>query len=168
MVGLPLILGISVLGLTALVQGPGPALRMPTKAFLMELERSPALRIILNRYLFVLMSQLAQSVACHRFHVVEARLARWLLMTRDRAHSNSFTITHEFLSFMLGVRRVGITNAAGALQKRKLITYSRGELSILNPEGLLAASCDCYEIDVAIYKRLMRRRLPAQPIRAAS
>jgi hypothetical protein len=114
------------------------------------------------------MGQLAQSIACHGFHVVEERLARWLLMTRDRAHSDTFAITQESLSFMLGVRRVGITNAAGALQKRKLITYSRGQLTILDRDGLLATSCVCYELDRSTYKRGMRRRRPSDPVPSLS
>lgn len=168
MVGIPLILDTPVLGLCALVQGPGSALRMPTQTFLRELELSPPLLLHLKRYLSVMMAQLAQSIACHRFHVLEARLARWLLMTRDRAHSDTFSITQESLSFMLGVRRVGITNAAGALQKRKLIIYSRGQLTILDRDGLLAASCACYELDRSAYKRGMRRRPPTNPGRSPS
>lgn len=155
MYGIPLMLGVNVSPLHAVVQGPGTAWRMDDERFHSELERSVALQQELNRYVYVLISQLAQTAACTRFHVVEERLARWLLMIRDRAHSEEFHITHELLAQVLGVRRVGVTKAAGSLQKKKLISYTRGDVKIHDIEGLEAASCRCYRADMETYNRIL-------------
>ena len=144
MVGIPLALGAAVSPVRALVQGGGTAMRMKSARFSREIRKSPQLQTEVYRYANALMAQVSQTAACNRFHVVEARLARWLLMTRDRMQSKEFRLTQEFLSHMLGVRRAGVTNAAHALQKRKLIEYSRGEITILDEKGLQAASCECY------------------------
>jgi len=156
MFGVSLMLGVDVSPLHALVQGAGPALRMNATRFRRQLASSRALRQGLNRYIYVLISQLAQTAACTRFHVVEARLARWLSMTRDRAGSDEFYLTQEFLSHMLGVRRVGVTKAASSLQKHKLISYSRGVISILDRNGLEAAACGCYLADKKTYDKIMK------------
>jgi CRP-like cAMP-binding protein len=155
MLGITLMLEVDTAPFHALVQGGGPALRIPAPSFIHQLEQSPALRRELKRYLYVSMSQLAQTAACTRFHVVEKRLARWLLMTQDRAHSDSFHVTHLFLAYILGVRRVGITKAASSLQQRKLISYHRGEITILDRAALEAASCGCYRAGEETYARIL-------------
>lgn len=155
MFGIPLALGIDVSPVRAVVQGAGSALRMDARTFCRELGRSQALQREIDRYVFVHVTQLAQTAACTRFHVVEARLARWLLMTQDRAHADAFHVTQEFLALMLGVRRVGVTKAASSLQKRNLIHYSRGDVTVLDRRGLKAASCGCYKADRESYDRIL-------------
>lgn len=155
MLGAQLALGVATAPLRALVQGPGPAWRIGTGPFRTELARSPALQGAMNRYLYVLMVQLAASAACRRFHLIGPRLARWLLMSQDRAHADNFRVTHEFLAYMLGVRRVGITNAASALQRSGLIEYSRGDLTVLDRRGLEAAACGCYAADEDVYDEML-------------
>ena len=153
--GVSLVLGIERSPLRALVQGGGPALRMSAAAFKRGFRASPALQRLLNRYLYVLMTQLAQSAACTRFHVIEARLARWLLMTQDRAGASQFRVTHAFLAWMLGVRRPGVTKAANALQARGLLTYKHGTVAVLNRRGLEAAACPCYAVDRKLYQSVL-------------
>jgi CRP-like cAMP-binding protein len=157
MLGAQLVLGVSTIPLRALVQGTGTARRVRTGAFRRELAASKALQIGLNRYLYVLMAQLATSAACTRFHRIGPRLARWLLMSHDRAHSDSFHLTQEFLAYMLGVRRVGITRAASDLQRRGLVRYRRGEITVLDRAGLEAVACSCYEVDRVAYERTLGR-----------
>jgi CRP-like cAMP-binding protein len=121
-------------------------MRMSTESFRKAFEASPPLQRSLHRYANALMAQITQTAACNRFHAVDARLARWLLMTRDRLSSGEFRLTHEFLSHMLGVRRVGVTQAASALQRQGLIEYQRGNIKILDHPGLEAAACSCYRL----------------------
>jgi CRP-like cAMP-binding protein len=151
MLGVQLALGVATEPLRSLVQGEGRALRIDAAAFRRELAATPALRATLDRYVYVLLSQHARAAACLRFHMIEERLARWLLMSQDRALSDVFQLTQEFLAYMLGVRRVGVTVAAGELQRRHLIAYERGEMRILDRAGLELAACSCYASDRAVY-----------------
>ncbi|HXC38180.1 MAG TPA: Crp/Fnr family transcriptional regulator [Burkholderiales bacterium] len=146
MVGMPMALGFGVSAVRALVQGGGPAVRMSAARFRAEFRKSAPLQQALFRYNHLLMAQISQTAACNRFHEAEPRLARWLLMTRDRVHSEEFLLTHEFLAHMLGVRREGVTEAAGSLQAAGLIHYSRGKIRIEDPVKLEAAACSCYRI----------------------
>ena len=154
MVGVQLALGVSTAPTRALVQGAGASWRIDSARFRVELSRSDALVRSMNRYLYVLMSQLATSAACLRFHQIGPRLARWLLMTHDRAHADTFAVTQEFLAYMLGVRRVGVTAAAGALQRDGLIGYRRGSVTVRDRHGLEAAACSCYASDRRTYARI--------------
>ena len=146
MLGIPLALGVSDSPVRALIQGTGMALRMTAAHFRNELQLNVLLQREVFRYTYELMVQMTQTAACSRFHRVEARLARWLLMTRDRVRSNDIHLTQELLANMLGVRRVGVTKAAGDLRQRSLISYNRGHINILDSEGLEEAACQCYQI----------------------
>ena len=155
MVGAQLALGVPTSPLRALVQGSGPAWRVAADDLRAQLDASPALRDVMHRYLYVLMSQQATSAACLRFHQIDRRLARWLLMSQDRAGAASFHVTQEFLAYMLGVRRVGVTVAASGLQRAGLIEYHRGQLTVLDRPALETAACDCYAADNATYAALL-------------
>jgi PAS domain S-box-containing protein len=146
MVGISLTLGMDVASVRALVQGTGTAMRMESARFYKEFQRCGPLQNELHRYSHAKLAQARQTAACNCFHVMEERLACWLLMTRDRVHSKDFPLTQEFLSHILGVRREGVTRAVGRLQKRKLIEYSRGRIRIVDQPGLEAASCSCYQV----------------------
>ena len=151
MVGIPVALGSAVSPFRAVVQGGGTAMRMTVANFRREFSQSAALRRELFLFTHLLMIQIAQTAACNRFHVVTQRMARWLLMTRDRVNSNEFRITQEFLALMLGVQRSRVSLAAGSLQERKLIGYRRGTVTILDQKGLEAAACGCYKTVKDIY-----------------
>ncbi len=144
MIGARLALGVDTSSVRALVQGTGGAMKMNAKRFLREFRRSQALQRVLLQFTDSLMVQISQTAACNHFHLVEARLARSLLMTAERMRAAEFHLTHEFLAEMLGVRRVGVTMAASALQRRGFIRYRRGNISILDQQGLEAACCPCY------------------------
>lgn len=154
MLGATLALGVADAPLKAVVQGSGSALRMTAAQFQHELRNSPSILSTLNRYLYVLVTQLSQTAACTHFHEIGPRLARWLLMTHDRAHADHFHLTQEYLADMLGVRRSSITIAAGKLQQQKLISYIRGEINILDRKELETMSCACYSVLNDHYARL--------------
>lgn len=146
MVGISLALGVSTSPVRALVQGAGSAMRMTSTRFGSELKHNRPLRRALDRCAYVAMATAMQTAVCNKAHRLDARLARWLLMARDRAASDRFQCTQESIALMLGVRRAGVTTAASVLQRRNLIRYSRGAMEILDREGLLALSCSCYEV----------------------
>lgn len=151
LVGTSAAVGINVSQYRAVVQGAGSAMRMPIAVLRKEFDASIALHRGVLRFTHALMGQIAQTAGCNRFHRAEMRLARWLLVTRDRLRSETFHLTHRFLALMIGVRRVGVTEAAGNLARRKLISCSRGNVRILNVKGLKGASCECYEVVKAMY-----------------
>ncbi len=156
MLGVEVMLGIRSSPFDALVQGAGHAWRIGARSFRAELEASRPLRQLLLRYVHVRMDQLGRSAACQRFHEVAPRLARWLLMSQDRAHSSHFEMTHEFLACMLGVRRSGVSLAAAVLQKAGLIRYSRGELTVLDRTGVESVACSCYGADRRAYSEALQ------------
>lgn len=153
MLGMSSILEVEAAPFEALVQGSGSAWRMEIGEFRREVRARPALSSRLACYLYVQMLDLAQMVACTRFHLLEARLARWLLMMSDRAQSDHFDVTQVLMSRMLGVRRAGVTLAAAALQKRGLINYHRGTIVVRERRGLEHAACSCYANARESYKR---------------
>lgn len=146
MAGLPLFLGSRTSLYEVVSQVAGHGLRMPAAVFADELTRSPALRTRMLHYSELRMAMLGQTAACNAAHRIGARLARWLLLSQDSVDGDTFVLTHEFLSHMLGAERPSVTLAAGALQKRGLITYRRGSVRIKDRAGLEKAACECYEI----------------------
>jgi CRP-like cAMP-binding protein len=146
MIGLPVFMGVKTSRNLAVVQGAGFAMSMKATVFRQECSEGGSLARLLQRYTHSVLTQISQSAVCNQFHAVDARLARWLLMTHDRVDQDEFLLTQEFLSNMLGVRREGVSKAAGDLQRSKLIRYSRGRLKILNRPGLEAISCSCYRL----------------------
>lgn len=146
MVGISLALGIATSPVRALVQGAGGAMRMTSARFGRELKRNRPLQRALHRCAYIAMATAMQTAVCNRAHLIQARLARWLLIASDRAASDTFQCTQVAIALMLGVRRVGVSHAAGGLQRRKLIRYRRGAIQILDRPGLRAVSCSCYEV----------------------
>jgi CRP-like cAMP-binding protein len=145
LVGVQLALGASKSSFILVVQGAGTAMCMGASRYARELERSPALNREVLKFTHLLMIQFGQTAGCNRYHPVSQRLARWLLMTRDRLNANEFKLTQQFLASMLGVQRPRVSGAAAELKKKRLIRYSRGTITILDEKGLLANCCPCYD-----------------------
>ena len=154
-VGLPVFLG-GVSSTTTIVQLAGSAYRMRADDFISSLADSPELKALLHRYALAMMDEASQTAACNRTHPLEERCAKWLLLVHDRVESASFPLTHKFLAVMLGVRRAGITVAAGTLQKAGIISYTRGRVNILDRAALERASCDCYDKLRRVRERVFR------------
>lgn len=155
MIGVPLLLGTTQIPLQVIVQVPGDGLRMKADVFKDQVYAGSPLHTLLLRYTQTLMNQISQTAACNRLHSLEGRCCRWLLMTSDRVESDSFPITQEFLSYMLGVRRASVSEVAATLQKSGLIDYQRGQITIRDRQGLEAACCECYQSSQQEYKRLL-------------
>lgn len=155
MLGTELVLGLAKTPWRALVQGAGQCWRIEAKALRQECITSPALRQVMQTSLLVRLHQQTLASACERFHMIGPRLARWLLMSQDRAEADSFHVTQEFMALMLGVRRVGVTVAAGEFQHSGLIKYHRGELTVLNRTALEAQACSCYAADRLLHDELI-------------
>jgi CRP-like cAMP-binding protein len=154
-VGLPVLNGAGSMPFRVVVQVEGHAWRLPADALTRLVDERPAVRRLLMRYSQYFTDQVAQSVACNRLHTLDERCARWLLMTHDRVDGDSFELTHEFLSYMLGVRRAGVTVAMGALQAAGVVRYSRGRVKVLERPRLEEASCGCYQITRTALRRLL-------------
>jgi len=146
MLGMSVFMGVKTSQNRVAVQGAGSAMRMKATGLRKHCTNGGILPRLLRRYSHSLITQITQSALCNQLHSVDARLARWLLMTHDRMGNDEFQLTQEFLSNMLGVRREGVSRAAADLQKRNLISYSRGRLRVIDRAGLEATSCGCYEI----------------------
>ena len=146
MIGLPVFLGVETANNRAIAQGAGMAMKISSEDFLTECNRGETLPKILQRFTHSMLAQISQSAVCFRFHQVEARLARWLLMTADRMQSSEFQITQDFLADMLGVRREAVNKSAVSLQNQDIIEYTRGKMQILDRANLEKISCFCYVV----------------------
>ncbi|GAB1542485.1 Crp/Fnr family transcriptional regulator [Scytonema sp. NUACC21] len=160
-VGLAGILGRNIAIYQAQVQIPGDAMRIDAKILKTEFHQPGVLQTLLLRYCQMFLTQVSQSAACNRFHTVEERLARWLLLIQDLVGSEELPLTHEFLANMLGSRRSGVTVAAGTLQKAGMLRYSRGKITIVNREALEATTCECYGVISQEIAWLLGNKSPA-------
>lgn len=158
MVGLPLVFGDNRAPTSVYIQVPGAGLRMKAARFKQALAQSTSMRATMLRYAHAFFNQVAQSAACNRFHNIQQRTCRWMLMTHDRMQSDEFLLTQEFLAMMLGVQRTGVTAAAGGLQRAGLIRYNRGNVTIVDRRGLERLSCECYGVSKTEFDRLLGKR----------
>jgi len=154
-IGLPVLMGADRMPYRVFVQVAGDGWRLSADAFRRLVDERAPVRRLLLRFAQAFSDQVSQSVACNRLHTVDERCARWLLMTLDRVHGESFELTHEFLSYMLGVRRAGVTVAMGTLQGAQIIRYVRGRVTVLDRPRLEEASCGCYHITRTASDRLL-------------
>ncbi len=157
MAGLPVVLGGTIGSHRALVQVAGEAIRLKATVLQAEFDKGDSLQKILLRYVQILLAQTSQAVACNRFHTTEERLARWLLLVADAVSSDEFLLTQEFISQMVGVRRAGVTVAAGNLAQLGLIRHTRGKIEIVNRLGLEDFSCECYGVISNELSRMLRQ-----------
>jgi CRP-like cAMP-binding protein len=155
LVGIALFMGGNTVPNRAVVQSAGEAFRMTTKILQDEFARAGMFQRLLLRYTQALMTQMSQTAVCNRLHTVEQQLCRWLLLSRDRLNTDELVMTQELIANMLGVRREGVTMAAGRLQENGLISYMRGHIQILDRQGLEAAVCECYMVVRDEYNRLL-------------
>ncbi|HEX8772857.1 MAG TPA: Crp/Fnr family transcriptional regulator [Pyrinomonadaceae bacterium] len=155
MFGVCVFLGSISTPLLAQVQMAGDGFRMRADVLRKEFRKCGQLQDLLLRYTQAFITQIAQGAACNRAHDIDGRLAKWLLMCQDRSHSKELELTHEFIATMLGTRRAGVTQAAGALKQRGLIDYRRGRITLIDREGLEAISCECYPLVKKEFERLV-------------
>ncbi|HUF27999.1 MAG TPA: Crp/Fnr family transcriptional regulator [Gemmatimonadaceae bacterium] len=155
MAGLPLFLDATSAPVLVMVQLPGNALRVEAAEFTALVQHSPRARATMGRYAQAFLSQVLQTAACNGHHQIVPRCARWLLMTHDRVGAQQFALTHELLAYMLGVRRAGVTEAAGELQQAGYIRYGRGRVEIVDRAGLESAACECYGTVRKVYEELV-------------
>jgi len=155
LVGVALFMGGDTVPNRAVVQSAGASLRMKTKVLQDEFSRGGTFQRLLLRYTQALMTQMSQPAVCNRLHTIEQQLCRWLLLSHDRLDSDELVMTQELIANMLGVRREGVTHAAGRLQEQGLISYVRGRINVLDRRGLEAAVCECYGVVKDEYERLL-------------
>ena len=160
MVGLPVFLGDPVSTVSGFTQIPGMATRMDADTFARLSAAPGSLQRMMLRYTEAFLTQVSQTAACNAAHLVEQRCARWLLMTHDRVEGDDFPLTHEFLAFMLSVRRAGVTLAMRALQDAGFVRYTRGHVTVVDRAGLERASCECYRVVSAHFARLLGQVAP--------